>query len=216
MSTKGSSSPKEARSVSPGQRSSNGSNFDMNREKSEGDLNTSGDNPNGWSSSNTRASIRRKKAKKPISIEEVFNEVSVITSSNINPPPARVVLTPRSAEVCLKLGLNPEILKIRDIDSFWESGIDPSVQRMRHEAYVQRRYEMMKQCRLERKRLINAEFNKSTDLSPTTEFTSVEDPLQHQQEVNATLIEYEKIRLEKLRRRQEKELEQMLQVKRII
>jgi len=170
------------------------------------------ENPGGWSSSNTRSMSRRKREKKPVSIEEVFNQVSVITSSNINPPPAKVVLTPRSAEACLKLGLNPEILKIRDMDSFWEAGIDPSVQRYRHEAYVQRRYEMMKQCRLERKRPINAEFNKSTELSAASEFTNSVNPLKHEEEVNATLIEFEKNRLEKLRRRQEKELEQMLQV----
>lgn len=36
--------------------------------------------------------------------------------SGINPPPARVVLTPRSAESCLKHGVNPEILRVRDLD----------------------------------------------------------------------------------------------------
>ncbi|CAN0230050.1 unnamed protein product, partial [Hapterophycus canaliculatus] len=77
--------------------------------------------------------------------------------SGINPPPARVVLTPRSAEACLKHGVNPEILRVRDLDSFWEPGVEPEVQRMRHEAYSQRRHEMMRLCRQERKRLINAE-----------------------------------------------------------
>jgi len=41
--------------------------------------------------------------------------------------------------------------------SFWEPGVEPEVQRMRHEAYSQRRHEMMRLCRQERKRLINAE-----------------------------------------------------------
>ncbi|CAN0461446.1 unnamed protein product, partial [Discosporangium mesarthrocarpum] len=36
--------------------------------------------------------------------------------TGINPPPAKVVLTPRSAEACLKHGINPEILRIRDLD----------------------------------------------------------------------------------------------------
>lgn len=36
--------------------------------------------------------------------------------SGVNPPPARVVLTPRSAEACLKHGVNPEILRVRDLD----------------------------------------------------------------------------------------------------
>lgn len=41
--------------------------------------------------------------------------------------------------------------------SFWEPGVEPEVQRMRHEAYSQRRHEMMRLCRQERKRLLNAE-----------------------------------------------------------
>ena len=35
--------------------------------------------------------------------------------------------------------------------------MEPEVQRMRHEAYSQRRHEMMRLCRQERKRLLNAE-----------------------------------------------------------
>ena len=164
-------------------------------------------------SQQTSSKLKKKKAKIPVSIEDVFNKISVITSSNINPPPAKIVLTPRSAEVCLKYGINPEILKVRDIDSFWESGIDPSVQRLRHEAYVQRRYELMKQCRMERKRLMNAEINSRQQHSISKDQPSVEEMLKQQQdEMNATIIETEKLRLEKLKRRQEKELEQMLQV----
>lgn len=164
----------------------------------------------GFGNSTTRAA-KRKKAKTPLSIEDVFNKVSTVTASNLNPPPSKIVLTPRSAEVCLKLGVNPEILKIRDIDSFWEPDLDPSIQRMRHEAYVQRRYEIMKQCRSERKKLTNADMNlttrSSTGLSP-------EKILQQQAEQNSTLIELEKQRIEKMKARQERELEQMLQAKR--
>eukprot|EP01041_Mallomonas_annulata_P007698 gene7698-15754_t len=175
--------------------------------KAEGYANGSSQN-----SQVSKQSSRRKKAKTPVTIEEVFTKVSVITSSNINPPPARIVLTPRSAEVCLKYGINPEVLKVRDIDSFWESGIDPSVQRLRHEAYVHRRYDLMKKCRAERKRLINAELNRNEQSSFSHEGPSVATLARQQQdEMNATIIENEKLRLEKLRRRQEKELEQMLQ-----
>lgn len=164
----------------------------------------------GATSKDTNGDTKRKKIKQPISIEDVFNKVSVLTSSNINPPPSRVVLTPRSADVCLKLGVNPEILKIRDIDSFWEANLDPSVQRMRHEAYVQRRYELMKQCRLERKRIMNAEFNNNAEVSaPLTK--TVGKSSAEQEAAEAAIIEQEKSRLEKLKRRQEKELEQMLQ-----
>jgi len=145
----------------------------------------------------------------PISLEDVFNHVSVVTSSNLNPPPGRLTLTPRSAEVCLKLGLNPEILKIRDIDSFWENGLDPAIQRIRHEAYVQRRYDTMKQCRLERKRMAVAEFESATNLK-TVETLTPEMVLEQQKHENSSLIQLEMQRIEKMQRRQQKELEQMI------
>ena len=163
-------------------------------------------------------SLQQKKKKKnkntsvpPVSLEEVFNELSNVTSSNLNPPPGRILLTPRSAEICLKLGVNPEILKIRDIDSFWEAGIDPAVQRIRHEAYVQRRYDTMKQCRLERKRLAIAEFEASTNLNQVDTLTP-EMLLEQQKQQSSTLIQLEMKRIEKMKERQQKELEQMIQV----
>jgi hypothetical protein len=167
------------------------------------------------SNSNRDGKKKKKKTIPPISLEEIFNELSLVTSSNLNPPPARVVLTPRSAEVCLKLGINPEILKIRDIDSFWESGIDPAVQRIRHEAYVQRRHDTMKQCRHERKRMAIAEFEASTNLN-TTETLTPEIILQQQKEQSSTLIQLELQRIEKMQQRQQKELEQMIQVSKTI
>lgn len=164
------------------------------------------------SDGNINGKKTKKKKKTPQSIEEIFDQISSVTSSNLNPPPARIVLTPRSAEVCLKFGVNPEVLKVRDIDSFWESGIDPSVQRLRHEAYSQRRYDLIKQCRAERKRLMNAEVNNSQTANLVSTSVSPELVMKQQQDaVTATAIETEKMRLEKLRRRQEKEIEQMLQ-----
>lgn len=169
----------------------------------------------GFSTASSTSSQKGKRKKKsnvpPISLEDVFNHVSTVTSANINPPPANVVLTPRSAEVCLKLGVNPEILKIRDIDSFWEPGIDPAVQRIRHEAYVQRRYDIMKQCRLERKRMAIAEFESATNMK-TTETMSPDMLLKQQQEQTSSLIQMELARIEKMKQRQQKDLEQMIQV----
>jgi len=171
------------------------------------------DGKKGPATSNSNASSKKKKnLGPPLSIEEIFNQISTVASSNINPPPGNILLTPRSAEVCLKLGVNPEILKIRDIDSFWEHGIEPAVQRIRHEAYVQRRHEIMKQCRVERKRLINKEFEATTNMNQTAVMTP-EMILEQQRQQNSTLIQMELQRIEKMQKRQEKELEQMIQVK---
>lgn len=164
--------------------------------------------------STTSSGINKRKKKKnvaPLSLEEVFNQLSTATSANINPPPGRIVLTPRSAEVCLKLGLNPEVLKIRDIDSFWEPGIDPAVQRIRHEVYVQRRYDTMKQCRLERKRMAVAEFEATTNFNAVETMTP-EMILEQQRQQTSTLIQQEMQRIEKMQKRQQKELEQMIEV----
>ena len=60
-------------------------------------------------------------------------------------------------EACLRHGLNPEILRIRPLDSFAVAGVDPTVQRLRHETYTQRRFEMMRLVRAERKRLVAQE-----------------------------------------------------------
>ena len=162
-------------------------------------------------SSSVQSKRRRKKEQPVYSLEEVFNQVSSATNSNLNAPPGRLVLTPRSAESCLKLGVNPEILKIRDIDSFWEPGIEASVQRLRHEAYVQRRHETMKQCRLERKRIINATMDVYGGVEAGDEGLTPEMLLKKQQEQSSTLIQMELARIEKMQKRQEKELEQMIQ-----
>ena len=162
----------------------------------------------------TMSGTSKKSGKKkldPLSLEEVFNHVSNVSASGLNPPPGRIVLTPRSAEVCLKLGINPEVVKIRDIDSFWEPGIEPSVQRMRHEAYVQRRYETMKECRLERKRLMNAEFEAATTIAPQSTALTPEQILEQQREATSTLVAQEMARIKKMQKRQEKELDQMIQ-----
>jgi hypothetical protein len=148
----------------------------------------------------------------PCTIEEVFNQASAVNSSTNNTASLKpVLLTPRSAELCLKLGLNPEVLKIRDIDSFWEGGIDPAIQRMRHEAYVQRRHDLMKQCRQERKRLMNLEFEAATTAVNQSTTMTPEMILEQQREAGATLIKLELARIEKMQKRQEKELEQMIQ-----
>ncbi len=69
----------------------------------------------------------------------------------------------------------------------------------------------MKQCRLERKRMAIAEFEASTNLN-TTETMTPEMLLQQQKEQSSTLIQMELQRIEKMQKRQQKELEQMIQV----
>ena len=109
--------------------------------------------------------------------------------------------------------MNPEVLRIRDLDSFWEAGIEPEIQRLRQETYSKRRLEMMRIVRKERKKLMNMEAA-AMEASGNTGGGNVLTPAQilaQQQKQNSTLVEIEERRLAKMRRRQEKELEQMLQ-----
>mmetsp|Transcript_10784 Transcript_10784/g.10410 ORF Transcript_10784/g.10410 Transcript_10784/m.10410 type:complete len:642 (+) Transcript_10784:246-2171(+) len=164
--------------------------------------------------STSSAMKRKKKKEQPVySLEDLFGQVSSANTSNLNAPPGKIVLTPRSAEACLKLGVNPEILKVRDIDSFWEpGGIEPVVQRMRHEAYVQRRHDTMKQCRLERKRITNAMFDESGAVDASGEQAMTQEVLlQSQKAQSSTLIQLEMQKIAKMQARQEKELGQMIQ-----
>jgi hypothetical protein len=147
-----------------------------------------------------------------LNIEELFVSVSKIVASGINPPPAGVILTPRSAESCLMHGINPEILRIRDLDSFWEPEIEQEVQQLRHDVYSQRRHEMMRLCRQERRRLQSAEQTALAAAASGSNVGSNGATLTPQQLLEAaaahgqTMIEVEERRIEKMRRRQEKEV----------
>ena len=155
---------------------------------------------------------RKTGKKQEQSVEEIFASVSNIQASGLNPPPAKTVLTPRSAESCLKHGINPEVLRIRDLESFFDPNIDPAIQRMRHEAYSQRRHEMMQLVRTERKKIINAEM-KAEAMGGNAGGASITPGalMAQQAKANATFVEEEEKRMMKMRRRQEKEIEQMLQ-----
>lgn len=144
-------------------------------------------------------------------IEDVWESISPFCG-DLNPPPSKLVLTPRSAQACLKHGVNPEVLRVRPLDSFASPGLEPAVQRLRHETYTQRRFELMRIVRAERKRLVNQEEREASLASSGKKGAKVtpEQIIAQQAKQNATFIEDEEKRMLKMRKRQEKELEQML------
>lgn len=104
-----------------------------------------------------KTKVRKRRGPGAHAIEEVFATLSNARSSGLNPPPERIILTPRSAEACLRCGVNPETLKIRDLDSFYDPDVTTAVQRMRYEAYSLRRHEEMQTLRAEKWKLLEAE-----------------------------------------------------------
>ena len=69
----------------------------------------------------------------------------------------------------------------------------------------------MKECRLERKRLMNAEFEAATTIAPQSTSLTPEQLLEQQKEATSSLIQAEMARIKKMQARQEKELDQMIQ-----
>ena len=67
----------------------------------------------------------------------------------------------------------------------------------------------MKQCRLERRRIAN---EASSPLKDPRKESAIQAALRLQEEQSSTLVKLEQQRLEKLKLKQEKELEQMIQV----
>lgn len=173
----------------------------------------------------TSAKVRKRKAPRAQTIEEIFATISSVRSSGLNPSSERIVLTPRSAEACLRCGVNPETLKIRDLESFYDSEATAAVQRMRHEAYSMRRHEEMKAVRAEKKKIIEVEdaAGRQTDrVSParspelvrsgkTKGVASAKSSPERESPNKASLLDIERKRLEKVKQRQERELEQMLE-----
>lgn len=178
--------------------------------------------------------IRKRKGPRAQTLEEVFATISSVRSSGLTPPQEHIVLTPRSAEACLRCGVNPETLKIRDLESFYDTDVSPAVQRMRHEAYSMRRHEEMKAVRHEKKKIVEAEDAATGSSGLLPHYSSPHGPARasagrhhgkkhgvaktsptshsspEKSDSKLTLIEVEKKRLEKVKARQERELEQML------
>lgn len=145
-------------------------------------------------------------AAKSLTVEDVFSMLSTEKAHDENPrPPPQLTLTPRSAEACLRHGIDPLELRIRDLDSFWHPGIDPAIQRMRHEAYSQQRHELMRAARNERKKLIKSGWQEQDAGAGSPERAT-----EQLRKLNSTAVEAENVRIAKMQARQQKEIEQML------
>ncbi|RLM96803.1 hypothetical protein BBO99_00000198 [Phytophthora kernoviae] len=175
--------------------------------------------------------VHKRRGARAQTIEEIFATLSSVRSSGLNPPSERIVLTPRSAEACLRCGINPETLKIRDLDSFYDPDVTPAAQRMRHEAYSLRRHEEMQSLRDEKRKLLEAEdraagsggpprvvvvsgLKRATSSSKRAALNSSPPILLSSspgKKSSSALLDIERQRLEKVKQRQERELGQMLE-----
>ena len=180
------------------------------------------DKPNYATNLSTSIKSRHPKAvkpKKPKSLEKVFNERSTFDANILNPTISDILLTPRSAKIVLHMGFNPELLKERTFEMFQEDGIDKRVQKFRYDAYENRRQELMKRCKEERKRLervdedkalAKAKLDASVSLIGDSEILTPDEVLAKQHEENAAILQIERTRMEKMKKRQAKDLQKMI------
>lgn len=139
-------------------------------------------------------------------IEEIFNTVSnrigssLVTESFTNSKILRC-LTPYSKEACCKNGIDPETLKLRDLDSF--SGESPHIQRLLYESYEKRRHELMRIARDERCRL--KEIHDNLHSKQKSNMTK-EQIVAREAKERSSMIELEERRLAKLKIRKQKEI----------
>ena len=145
-----------------------------------------------------RQAARKKRA---LTVEDLFTSVSTVKAHGDFPPPPRYVLSPRSATACLREGVDPEQLRIRDLDSFREPGIDASRQEMRYKAYAERRHSLMRNLRSTRTAVIIAEVAKQRNILIAEQMKAEEAKKE------SRAIE---MKAKRQQRRQQKEIEQVM------
>ena len=139
-------------------------------------------------------------------IEDVYREINEIDSVELNPPSRRIVMSPRSAKACIQTGINPNYLMMRDFDSFKDVTCDEEIQKMRHEAYENRRQEHIRIVRTAKKKLVklktpcftDEQLGTSSGLSQSSKLAS------------STMILEERKRIKRMQERHHAEIENVL------
>ena len=157
-----------------------------------------------------RTSPKRGKRGGKLTVEHIYQSVSNRKAYGDYPPNPKFVLTPRSAEACLRTGVDPEDLRIRDLDSFWEPGLDPALQALRHESNTEMRYKAYEMVKTARNQIQNEEVSLRRSKGKRGR-SSKNRKLVLDKAKGQWQLELEQRRLEKVQRRQQKEIEQMVQ-----
>lgn len=160
--------------------------------------------------STTRSSPKRGKRSGKLTVEHIYQSVSNRKAYGEFPSNPKYVLTPRSAEACLRTGVDPEDLRIRDLDSFWEPSLDPAIQALRHENYTEMRYKAYEMVKTARNKIQNEEIAQLRSKGKGGRVAKNRKLILDSSKGN-TLLELEQRRLEKVQRRQQKEVDQMVQ-----
>lgn len=149
-----------------------------------------------------------------------LDEVFVLKAPNSNwdvKSNRKLRLTPLSKKSCLIHGIDPSILQQREYSSFITSnGQDPEITTMKYEIYMRTRDKLFTTAKDERAKLLaskpkttnnNDSYTSTNDSVSAYSKTSLSSSIDRKE---STLVEIEKLRLEKVAARQQKELMRML------
>ena len=150
-------------------------------------------------------------AQPPLSLDEVFCKKAPQTGER-----CKLRLTPNSKKACLVHGINPKVLLEREYGSFAEPYQDPEITTMKYEVYSRTRERLYETASEERGKLLvkaqksNDSFTSTNDSVSTYSKTSLATSIDRKEQDISTLIENEKRRLDKVAKRQQKEMMRML------
>ena len=139
-----------------------------------------------------------------LSLDEVFCKKAHQTGER-----CKLRLTPNSKKACLVHGINPTVLLEREYGSFAEPYQDPEITTMKYEVYSRTRERLYETASEERGKLLNS-FTSTNDSVSTYSKTSLATSIDRKEQDISTLIENEKRRLDKVAKRQQKEMMRML------
>lgn len=145
-----------------------------------------------------------------LSLDQVFQRTNHHPKNNTQ---QKILLTPLSKKACLIHGIDPHVLQNREYASFAEPGLDPEIQTMRYEVYIHTRDKLFELASEERGKLMeqNKSMNSDTNMSISSSSTdAMNSTISYDTSNVSNQIEMEKRRLEKVARRQQKELLRML------
>lgn len=142
-------------------------------------------------------------SKQPLNLDQVFQRTA---TKNIQ---SRIRLTPLSKKACLVHGIDPSALQNRDYASFARTGLDPEIQSMHYEVYLHTREKLMELASAERSKL-QQRMNASIESGDSNTIGSALSSHYGLAEDGLGMEQMEKRRLEKVARRQQKELLRML------
>lgn len=143
--------------------------------------------------------------KPKITIQDLLEKVNDPNA----PEQALIPTSPRSVEACFRLGIDPLELQFHPIAFYKYTGDTEELVKLRYEKHEQVRRERIKSLIELRKRLVDDGWSgePGRNTMPAKKSAAAEAKAA----ANATMVEKERQRLEVLKKRQERELQQMLQ-----